>query len=540
MGEICATPGESECRDEAGQAAVLPPRSQIRHPRRQGWHGEMPQPARPAVPPDTAFATVIKEKGTLRLLALDESAARLHLKPGMPLADARAMFPALVTAEADLLADAELLAATVAWCRRWTPLTAQDGADGCMLDITGCAHLFGGEAALMFEIRRHLTRQGFRVHLAVASTPGCAYALTRHGKEIVLPAGKERTAVEGLSVSALRLGEAVTEGLCQAGLWRIGDLAERPRAPLAARFGARLLDRLDEALGLAISPIGPRLESAPYMTERRFFEPIATRDDVWRTLVRLAENLCQQLERHGEGARRLELTLFRVDGALRHVAVGTGRPVRDAGTIARLFKERLDVLADALDPGFGFDVVRLCALNVDKQACAQQAMDAADSGAQETVLDLVDRLGARLGWRKVVRLEAQESHIPEFAVMAVPARQGLSGKPGSDHRESAGEPPNRPVRLFQRAEPVEALAAVPDGPPVRFRWRHVLHEVACAEGPERIAPEWWKGQGAMQEGATRDYFRVEDTAGRRFWLYREGLYGVETTRPRWFVQGAFA
>jgi protein ImuB len=210
--------------------------------------------------------------------------------------------------------------------------------------------------------------------------------------------------------------------------------------------------------------------------------------------------------------------------------------VRDPKRVCRLFADRLAVLGDACDPGFGFDMLRLSALVTERFDPSQTGFAAPDQDAE--LAHLIDRLGARFGLRRVVRLAPQDTHIPEFAVAAVPAHAPRSTNQQLPAIEFQSLIPARPIRLFDHPERIEAVAEVPDGPPVRFRWRHVLHEIARAEGPERIAMEWWRDEHGHV--LTRDYFRVESRQGARAWLYREGLYGRETAQPRWFLHGLFA
>jgi protein ImuB len=487
---------------------------------------------RSSAPPLEAPLVVVGErKSALRILALDDAAAALGLAPETALAEARARFPLLEVAHEDTAADATLLEAVAESCRRWTPLVACDTPDGIFLDITGCAHLFGGEASLAGDIRDRLTQQGFHVRVAIASTPGAASALARYGAEVILRTGAERKALAKLPLAALRIDAKIAAALSRVGLKKIGDICDLPRAPLAARFGEYLLDRLDRAFGLLEEPVSPRAEIAPYMAERPFPEPIALEQDILRTVGCLARQLCSMLERRGEGARRLELTLFRADGVVFAVETGTSRASRDPAALAALFAERLDVLRDDLDPGFGYDLVRLSVLAADRADPAQSDLGGPDEAAE--LAGVIDHLGARLGPSSVVRLHSFESHLPERASLAV----SVYRDPTAAWWEMAepGAPPLRPLRLLSRPEEIVAIAAVPDGPPVRFRWRRALHEVMRAEGPERIADEWWRS-----DAPTRDYYRVEDKEGRRFWLFREGLFERETAQPRWFLHGTFA
>lgn len=515
----------------------------------------------------------------------------------MTLADARAMHPSLVCVESDARAEAETLESIADWCRRFTPLTALDAPDGVMLDVSGAAHLFGGEAKLLAEVEARLEAQGFSARAAIASTPEAAWALARYGTSRLLePDLDEKGLVRrlgGLPLAALRLDRATLAGLARVGLREISDIVLRPRAPIAARFGTALHARLDGLLGRAKTAISPRFEAPPYLAERCFLDGIARREDIEAAILSLARDLSDMLARRGEGARRLEASLFRVDGSVRHFTVGTSRPLTEPDLIARLFRERIDAAGtdgEALDPGYGFDLIRLCALEVARKDREQTSFIDRPSEATD-LADLVDRLGARLGVRRVTRLAFDATHVPEFAVRAIPAipparaasptqkradrkkrslvrspaaelrdaqavflehfhpnRAGSLGKrrPSRNPRVVAASPesesapveplPSRPIRLLLRPEPIEAIACVPDGPPLRFRWRKVLHEVAAIEGPERIVPEWWRNESA----ATRDYFRAEDTEGHRYWLFREGLLGRETAWPRWFMHGLFA
>lgn len=466
----------------------------------------------------------------------------------MAVADARAMRPMLRLEEADPAADAALLATIADWCRRFTPLAAVDPPDGLIMDVTGAAHLFGGETAMLEEVERRLVMQGFAARAALAPGPALARALARFSRLRQAPADASREEIEkiaaSLPIAALRLDEAARNRLARAGLRSVGDLFSRPRAPFAARFGAEAVARLDALACRIRDPISPRFDAPDYMTERRFPDGLTRMEDIERTLLALARELCVLLERHGVGARRVEAVLYRVDGAVAHIATGTSRPLREPELLALLLRERLAVLAEhGLDTGYGFDVLRLCALEVERCETPQTDLGlvpaAREAGGAPDLEDLVDRLGARLGLRRVLRLYPQATHIPEFAVAAIPAS---SAPPASDEtivpsfvREGAGAL-MRPLRLFERPEPIDAVALTPDGPPLRFRWRRALHEVAAFEGPERIAPQWWSApEGAL----TRDYFYAEDRDGQRFWLFREGLFGRECAHPRWFVHGLF-
>ena len=496
--------------------------------------------------------TIAKVKSAFRLIAIDQRAAALGLKPMTALADARAMHPTLSVHDADPDGDRATLANLVDWCRLFTPLAACDGEDGAMLDISGATHLFGGEAAMMETMTRRLARHGFTTTIAVAGSPAAAWALARYGRgrhriETRLDTAERAKIFAAMPLAALRLEERVVGQLAQAGLRRIGDLLLRPRAPIAARFGGDIHRRLDALLGLAREPISPRFETPAFVAERRFAEGIARMEDIEATILALSYDLCGLLARHGEGARMLDVSLFRVDGVVKHLEAGTSRPLRDPLAMARLFRERIAAAnEEGLETGYGFEVVRMAALSAERLDETQPSWDLAGTPHATDLADLVDRLGARFGLAQVARLHIADTHQPEQAAVAVAAGKPVAkrvkpgvlafvAKPEEGEREAL---PERPIRLLERPEAIEAIAAVPDGPPLRFRWRRVQHQIAAVEGPERIGPDWWK-RGMGTAAATRDYFRAEDVEGRRFWLYREGLYR-DTLEPRWYMHGFFA
>jgi protein ImuB len=339
-----------------------------------------------------------------------------------------------------------------------------------------------------------------------------------------------------LPVAALALAEDARLALTRAGLKTIGQLADLPTLPLVARFTSDITRRLDNVLGRAMAPLKPHRAIPVYMTERRFAEPIARAEDIEATLANLAAEAVEVLSQHREGGRLFEARFFRADGAVRRIAIESGRATRDAAVVMRLFRERLNALADPIDPGFGFDLVRLCVAVSEPMETAQTSLDGHVDSEGE-VADLVSRLAARFGRENVVRFLAVDSHAPERSARVVPA---VEARKGEDTKRAwapteGGEPPLRPLRLFDPPQPVDVVADVPDGPPARFTWRRIEHDVVSAEGPERIAPEWWRRPGAV----ARDYYRIEDAAGRRVWLYREGQYGGPV-KPRWYIHGMFA
>jgi len=493
-------------------------------------------------PPRAVAARIVNAQ---RLTGLSSAARACGLKLGDTLADARARVPQLAVEEAEPEADEALLNALADWCDRYTPLVALDGTDGLFLDITGCPHLFGGEDALLADVLGRLEAQGFAAKGAIADTPGAAWAVARYGPGGCVPQGAQKQALAGLPLAALRLDAQAVDGLERVGLKTAGALYDRPRAPLAARFGTAAMARLDQALGHQGEPISPRLATPLLMAERRFFEPIGRVEDVQAVILGLAQRLAEALEVRAQGGRAFELGLFRVDGAVQRIVVGTSRPLRTPARVLALFAEKLKADETVLDTGYGYDLVRLGVL--EAQDSAPEQVSLAGGGQDEADLaGLIDRLGARLGLARVGRFLPGDRHLPEMQTAIVPAatvREDALAWLGETGR-AADAPLDRPLRLLEPAEPVEAVAMVPEGPPLRFRWRKALYQVRKSEGPERIAPPWWVGapenHGRDRQAMTRDYFRIEDGEGRRYWLYREGLYERETGAPRWYMHGLFA
>lgn len=488
-----------------------------------------------AEPCELPLVITEKVKGAQRLMAICPDAKRAGLAVGMTLADSRARIPDLWVEEMDARADAALLDRLAEDSDRFSPAVMIDAPDGLLLDITGCDHLFGGEIELRRVFSTRIRRAGLHVRTVIAGAADTARALARYGRTAIVPPGEEAKAVRALPIVALGLKESDRLAISRAGLKTIGALADRPSLPFAARFGEQMTLRLRRIQGLAEPPLDPRRAIPTFWVERRFPEPIARVEDFEAVLFELAREAAIRLGERREGGRVFEASLFRADGATRRVVIETGRPMRDAATLLRLFRERLDALADPIDPGFGFDMIRLAVPHTDPLDALQPGLDGHAVECDE-VADLADRLSVRFGADRVIRFLPESTHDPDRAARAVPA----SFNPMTSHvwpTPEAEEPPLRPIQMFDPPQRIRiTMAEVPDGPPRRFLWRRREYIVALAEGPDRIAPEWWRNPGA----ATRDYYRIEDTDGRRFWLFRAGAYTRETPQPGWFVQGIFA
>jgi protein ImuB len=526
-------------------------------------------------PVDRPFALVGSEDRGLVLTALNAVAMRSGLIPGMGLADARAISPQLATAPAEPEKDAACLLALARWSGRYSPSLNIHGVDGLWLDVSGVPHLFGGARALLADMAVRFARLGFSARLALAETLGGAHALARfgHSTPIIVPQGKIREALAPLPVEALRLAEEITRLLKRLGLKRSGQLYDLPRVSLERRFHSReaaeaVLHRLDQALGRREEPRPPLLPAPDYAARLPFPEPLITHDGVVAGLDHLAKKLCEALTLARRGARRLHLAIYRADGTSAIIEAGLSAPSREPSHLARLFEDRVE----SLDVDFGVDLMVLSALATEPLLPAQTAF--AKSEGRERQEPLIDRLASRLSGGAVRRLVPYASHIPERAQNTLPALAGSSLWP----EQSASNPP-RPVLLFAEPEPVVVLAEIPEGPPVRFTWRRVTRRVVKAEGPERIAPEWWlelltpspkkgeggdghrpssgEGHGASVIGSDphpspppsrgremrarpRDYYRIEDEDGRRYWVFRAGLYHeAMKDLPAWYLHGVF-
>lgn len=505
---------------------------------------------------DRPFAFVEKQRGAMRLTAVDRAAAAMGLEPGMPMADARARFPGLELFDHDPHAEQEWLERLAEACTRYTPTVAIDAPHGLILDTTGCDHLFGDETRLMADLAGRLAQAGMSLNQAYAYTPEGARALARYSGG---PAANELAAIKRLPVAALELDEDATLALRRAGLKTVADIARRPLASVAARFGEPAVMAIRRILGEADSALVPRISVPPLSEERRFAEPVAHVETVLRVLEELAKQAAIRLAEGDRGGRRFEAVFFRSDGLVRRLMVETGLPSRDAPALMRLFRERIEVLSDPLDPGYGFDLIRLDVPFAEPLRASQLQLQGG-ALAEAEVMALVERLSTRLGRTRIRRFAPRDTHIPEQAEFLFPALE-------QTQRDSwpvtqSGEPPMRPNHLFDPPQPIEVIGAeVPDGPPVRFRWRRVMHDVVSFEGPERIAAEWWRrAPTAFQiprqggdEGETvtryhlgdnssriRDYYRVEDSRGRRYWIFRHGLYEPQRPTPDWYLQGLFA
>jgi len=460
--------------------------------------------------------------------ATNRAARAEGLRLGARVVDMRALCPHLHVGFADLAGDRAMRDRLMLWSRRWCPWTAPDGAQGLVMDSTGSAHLWGGEAAMLRDMEAKFALMGLSVRLAIAPTHGAAWALARLGgvREICGP-DDLAARMAPLPIRALRLMPDARQVLNRLGLKTVGELAAVPRLSLARRFARAALAenplmRLDQMMGRLAEPVQSPDDPPQFIARAVLAEPV---QDPTPHLPGLAEALCADLAARDKGARQITLRLYRSDGAQAALSVTTARPSREAAHLLRLFEGRLD----RLDPGFGFDLLTLEAASTEALAPAQTRLDGAPDPDRE-LARLVDRLVARLGTARVMRPAPQDSHIPERRERWHPAMA-----PPAPDLPSSRRP--RPLALFDPPEEIRVLYAVPEGPPAQFIWRRVTHKVTRFAGPERIAPEWWADRPGTR---LRDYYRIEDHEGRRFWLYREGLaHDGRGGAPRWFLHGVF-
>ncbi|MBX9828683.1 MAG: DNA polymerase Y family protein [Xanthobacteraceae bacterium] len=482
-----------------------------------------------APPPETPLVLVGREGRRREILAADAAAQRAGLRIGMAASKAQALVRDLVMRDAEPDADLAALDRLALWAlRRYSPIVAANPPDGLVIEATGATHLHGGEAAMLADMVARLKAAGLSARAAMADTWGAAHALARFAARptLVVPAGESAAAIMSLPIAALRLPATTVDSLRRLGLDHIGDLERTPRAPLALRFGSDIGRRLDQAMRRLSEPIDPIRPAEIAEVQRQFPEPISAAETIARYIAKLVSELCILLEARGQGARRLDLLCHRVDARMAAVRVGTALPVRDARRLTRLLTDKIETI----DPGFGIELMRLAATIAEPLDAKQTISDLA-APPEADISDLIDTLSNRIGGERLYRIVPVQNDVPERSVVrAAPAA------PDAGASWSGSWP--RPVRLLASPESIETVALLPDHPPVTFTWRGVRRRVRRADGPERIFEEWWRGDAELD--AVRDYFRVEDEQGERFWIYRagDGEHG-ETGSQRWYLHGIF-
>jgi protein ImuB len=469
-------------------------------------------------PPDAARVTITQAANSRILASVDQAAAAAGLQPGMTFTQARIYLPGLLAYPADPDGDAQELRRLADWSLRYAPLVGIDPPDGLWIDVTGATHLHGGEDRLLRDVHRSITDQGLACRAAIADTPGLAHATARFGHAAATVVPPEARLPDGFSIDCLRLDPRIRADLRRLGIRLVHHLATIPRGPITRRFGRIITLRLDQAAGRVFEPITPVVPHTAIQARQHFVEPLLTAEAFTIVIETLTGQVCQALTEAGQGARRLDLLFERVDGSIQPLRIGTARPVRDPAHLTRMLVERLE----QVDPGLGVEAMRLIITAADPHAPQQVATSLFDAPDCD-LAPLLDRLANRIGASRLYRLAPIASHIPERSVRRVPATDPVHGA-WPLHMP-------RPVRLLEPPQTIDAITASLHHIPTAFTWRRVRHHVRRAEGPERIGDEWWQDSRMP----TRDYFRVEDEQGRRYWLFR----CHDAADGRWFLHGFF-
>jgi protein ImuB len=472
---------------------------------------------------------MIGRVGRRRAIAhLNLAAAKAGLRLGQAIAHATAVVPGLVLHDLDADGDSAALHRLALWAQRhYSPTVAADPPDGLVIDATGCAHLFGGEAKMLVDLRDRLAKAGYSATAAIADSWGGAHALARYSRRsvFVVPPGALGQQLKDLPVAALRLSPDLVQALAKPGFDTIGEVEATPKGPLAHRFGLEPVRRLNQAMAREREPIEPVFAPETPRAAKIFAEPISAPETMSRYLTELTVELCATLEDLNLGAKQIDAWFYRVDNRIQSARIGLSTPARDARRLAKLLCETLE----KIDPGFGVDKMVLAAPRAEPLAYAQD--DALGGKRTVDLSGLIDTLTARLGPESVYRLASADSDIPERSVRRTPAIE----------RPAAFSWPvdwPRPTRFFPRPEPIETVALLPDQPPASFTWRGVRRRVRRADGPERVFGEWWKADAELAR--SRDYFQVEDEGGERYWIYRDGDgEDAATGSQRWFMAGVF-
>jgi protein ImuB len=473
------------------------------------------------------FALTVLSHGKKIITKTNSHAEVLGVYQNMAAADAKAIVPSLLLFDDINGQDTRLLKAMGEWCIRYTPVAAIDpyGDDksGLLLDVSGCAHLWGGEQSYLEHILQQLRSRGYEVKGAMAGTIGCAWAIAHFGKaSTVIAPGKQADALLALSPAALRLEPAVFQRLYKLGLTSIKSFTSMPRSSLRRRFGQGLLDRIDHALGLTEESIHPLQPVKPYEERLPCLEPIVTRTGIDIALHRLMEMLCKRLQQENKGLRAAVFKGYRVDGKTEQVNIGTNHASYHAKHLLKLFESKLSMI----EPGLGIELFILEASKVEEVSPVQEMLWSDTKGLNDqSIIELLDRMAGKLGNHTIHRYLPDEHYWPERSI-----KRAMSLKDTPCIPWQADRP--RPVRLLRKPETIEVTAPVPDYPPMNFRYKGQLHTIKKADGPERIEREWW-----IEEGQHRDYYYVEDEHGQRYWLFRSGHYD---DNYQWFIHGFFA
>lgn len=469
------------------------------------------------------FVLATTQRGRKVIIALNPLASQEGITPGSTVADAQASIPLLQAFDTIPEQATRLLTAIGHWCYRFTPVVAVDNTDGLLMEITGCAHLWGGEAAYLAEITKRLQQLGYQAQAAIADTAGAAWAMARYGPHTIVAPGRQTAALQELPPAALRLSAPVQERLQKLGFRHIKGFINMPRAALSRRFGTELLQRLDEALGTEAEVLQPLVPPATWRERLPCLEPVCTRTGIEIAIEQLLEKLCLRLQQEGKGIRNAVLSGNRIDGQMVQISLCTLLPSVNTKHLFKLFELKIA----SLEPAPGIELFTLEATDVeDLNACQETMFAQTGNLADKELAELIDRISSKLPDAQIRRYLPAAHYWPEECLQVTTS---LTEGPITDWPQKP-----RPVELLAVPEPIEVTAPIPDYPPMLFRYKGSLHTIKKADGPERIERAWW-----MDAGKHRDYYSVEDEQGRRYWVFRLGHYDNEQS-PGWFIHGFFA
>lgn len=479
------------------------------------------QPELVAIP----FVLSAPDHGRMVITAANALAQAQGIAIGMAVADARAIIPALKVLDDKPDLSNTSLTGLAEWCIRFTPVVAIDLPDGLMLDVTGCAHLWGGEQQYLDEINNRFKHFGYAVRIAIADTIGAAWAMARYGQQnAIIKSGEQISALQPLPPSCLRIDTAIAERLEKLGLRQISSFISMPRPSLRRRFGKALLKQLDKASGHEEESIIPVLPIEPYYERLPCLEPIVTATGIAIALQRLLDALCKRLSQEEKGLRGALFKCYRIDGKMEKIEIGTNRPTCNVKHLFKLFEIKID----AIEPALGIELFTMEALKVEALAIVQERLWEDHYGLDDTGLsELLDRIAGKMGAGKIHRYVPDEHYWPERSFKAA-----LTINEPLQTIWKIDRP--RPLQLLSKPAAIEVTAPIPDYPPMNFRYNGKLHKIMKADGPERIEQEWW-----LQQGQHRDYYAVEDEEGHRYWLFRLGHYDAAKSY-QWFIHGFFA
>lgn len=470
------------------------------------------------------FVFTGKDGARLIVKAANPIAIQEGVTAGMPAADAKAIVAGLQLLDERPALTGKLLAAIGEWCIRFTPIVMVDMPDGLLMDVSGCAHLWGGEPPYLKEIVTRLRAAGYDTRIGIASTPGAAWAVARFGKNgPIVPPGKQLEALLPLPTAALRIEPQVQLRLHKMGFWQIGSFIHMDRRMLFRRYGIGLLDRIEQALGFKEEVLTPIQVIPPYQERLPCLEPIRNAAGIEIAIGQLLESLCKRLHSEGKGVRAAKVSCHRVDGQVESIEIGTTSASGNVAHLLGLFRLKISSIA----PGLGIELFVLDS-KVENATQEQHALWGGGTGVgHAAVNELLDRIAGKIGPGVIHRYLPDAHHWPERSIRKA---QSITEQPAMAWRTDI----QRPVQLLADPENITVSAPIPDYPPMNFIHKGVLHEISKAEGPERIEQEWW-----LENGEHRDYYVVEDREGRRYWLFRSGHYG-EKARFNWYLHGYFA